>query len=80
MEHCPKCQSKKVHRSRTRNAFERIRRRVTGKAPFRCPDCGWRGWAFDFGSTGDAAGGRAPDGPEPDLGAVDRALSREKAE
>jgi predicted RNA-binding Zn-ribbon protein involved in translation (DUF1610 family) len=79
LDSCPNCYSKRVHRSRTRSGLERLRRRLTGKAPFRCPECGWRGWAFDFGSPGEAvSAGRAPEGPEPDLGAVDRELAEEK--
>lgn len=76
MENCPKCESKRVHRSRTRGVLERVRRNLTGKAPFRCPDCGWRGWAFDFGGVNHAP---EPGGPgevaEPDLTAVDRELA-----
>ena len=56
-----------------------MRRQLTGKVPFRCPECGWRGWTFDFGSTEETVStGRAPEGPEPDLGAVDRELAEEK--
>jgi len=56
-----------------------MRRQLTGKAPFRCPDCGWRGWAFDFGSPGEAvSAGRAPAGPEPHLVAVDKELREKK--
>lgn len=44
---CPKCQSLSVHRSRSRNPWERWRKEITGKRPYRCADCGWRGWAPD---------------------------------
>ncbi len=79
MEKCPKCQSMRVHRSRTRSAFERFRRNFTGKAPFRCPACGWRGWGFDFGSraAGSPAMGRQSDLPEPNLEELDRQLAGE---
>jgi hypothetical protein len=77
LEECPKCQSRKVHRSRTRSVVERFRRNFTGKAPFRCDGCGWRGWGLDFGGHGDGCVGRPPEGPEPDLEAIDRELSRE---
>ena len=77
MEECPKCQSRKVHRSRPRSVFEWFRRNFTGKAPFRCDGCGWRGWGFDFGSPSDGSAGRAPEGPEPDLEVIDRELSRQ---
>jgi hypothetical protein len=33
-----------MHRSRARSWLERLRRRVTGRAPFRCSACGYRGW------------------------------------
>lgn len=46
---CPKCGSTKVYRSKTRSAFERWRREITGKAPFRCHRCAWRGWRADVG-------------------------------
>ncbi len=74
METCPKCRSKRVHRSRTRGRFERLRRQLTGKAPFRCSDCGWRGWAFDFGDSSRPSEGHAPVGPEPDLSVIDEKL------
>jgi hypothetical protein len=55
--------------------FERFRRNFTGKAPFRCDDCGWRGWAFDFASGRDAGVGQVSESPEPDLEAIDREMS-----
>ncbi len=75
MDCCPKCQSKRVHASRTRSRFERMRRAFTGKSPFRCSDCGWRGWAFDF--TGAAASIAPPvdtSEGEPDLAQIDAAI------
>jgi hypothetical protein len=41
---CPQCRSGALHHSRTRSWIERVRRSVTGLVPFRCYDCGWRGW------------------------------------
>jgi hypothetical protein len=43
-----------LYRSRLRSWFERLRRRVSGRAPFRCRACGWRGWRTDVdeGVTG----------------------------
>lgn len=76
MEHCPKCKSAKLRRSRTRHGLERMRRTLTGKAPFRCPDCGWRGWGFDFGGTAEHPSGRSFDPVEPDLKALDADLDR----
>jgi hypothetical protein len=40
---CPTCHAS-IHRSRSRSWIERLRRRVTRRAPFRCSACGWRGW------------------------------------
>ena len=69
MEQCPKCQSDKVHRSRTKSRWERWRKEVTAKRPYRCPECGWRGWGVDLGpklgdeETALAARAMAPDPP-----------------
>jgi len=80
MEKCPKCQSKRVRRSRTRPGLERVRRTLTGKAPFRCQDCNWRGWAFDFGDSHATMGlGGQPDGPDPDLSEIDKEIEQAKA-
>lgn len=46
---CPQCKSESAHRSRSRSRWERWRKEITGKRPYRCPDCGWRGWAPDEG-------------------------------
>jgi hypothetical protein len=43
---CPACQAS-THRSRARSWVERVRRQLTGRAPFRCSACGWRGWRVD---------------------------------
>ncbi|HKB11909.1 MAG TPA: hypothetical protein VKD69_14705 [Vicinamibacterales bacterium] len=48
---CRKCRSDRAHRSRTRSLWERWRKQITGKVLFRCPDCGWRGWAIDTGEV-----------------------------
>lgn len=69
MQHCPACKSEDVHRSRVRTRWESWRKEVTGKRPFRCHGCGWRGWSFDSGPRfGDetaqlAARAMAPDPP-----------------
>jgi len=55
MLQCPECQSNHLRRSRSRSRWERWRRHVTGKAMFRCPDCGWRGAALDQVVTVPAA-------------------------
>jgi hypothetical protein len=49
MQQCPKCRSENIHRSRARTAWENWRRDITGKRPFRCHGCGWRGWSVDRG-------------------------------
>jgi hypothetical protein len=46
---CPKCKSAHVHRSRTKSRWEAWRKDITGKRPYRCRACGWRGWAIDSG-------------------------------
>jgi hypothetical protein len=46
---CPACKSDSVYRSRTRSGWERWRRQVTLKAPFRCQSCGRRFWRPDPG-------------------------------
>lgn len=47
-EQCPKCMSA-LHRSRAKSQWERWRQQITGKRPYRCRDCGWRGWGPDIG-------------------------------
>ena len=42
--HCPECKSKSLRRSRTRNRWERWRKQITDKRPYRCRSCQWRGW------------------------------------
>lgn len=74
MRNCPACGSQRVYRSRTRSAFERIRRQVTMKRPYRCHNCDWRGWvaeAAQFVAPQKAA--KTPAAP-PDLSAVDSAM------
>jgi len=43
-EPCKRCTSSNVHRSKTRNIFERLRKERTLKRLYRCHECGWRGW------------------------------------
>ena len=50
MNICRRCKSEDVHLSRTRTKWESWRKEITGKRPFRCRQCGWRGWAVDLGS------------------------------
>ena len=44
---CHKCGSLHARRSRTRNTWERVYRALSGKRPFRCQACNWRGWRVD---------------------------------
>jgi hypothetical protein len=44
VSHCPKCQSTNLRRSPTRNRWERWRKEITGRRPYRCRACQWRGW------------------------------------
>ena len=48
MRNCPKCWTTRILPSRTRSKWELWRRQITGKRPFRCHLCGWRGWSDDF--------------------------------
>lgn len=42
---CPQCKSVgTLHRSRTRNMYEQIIRRMTIFKTYRCKECGWRGF------------------------------------
>lgn len=70
---CPACGQAQVRRSRVRAIRERIRRDLTSQRPFRCPECGWRGWL-----AGAREGGRPVqvEPPEaPDLVSLDLALT-----
>jgi predicted RNA-binding Zn-ribbon protein involved in translation (DUF1610 family) len=49
MQKCPKCGSEEVHRSRAKTRWETWRKEITGKRPYRCHKCGWRGWGVDTG-------------------------------
>ena len=41
---CPSCGEFRLFKSRHRSFLELIRRKLTGKRPYRCHKCGWRGW------------------------------------
>jgi hypothetical protein len=43
-EPCGGCGGRNVHRSKARGAYERFRKLHTPRRPYRCDDCGWRGW------------------------------------
>ena len=44
---CPECGKASLHHSLPRSLIERVRRRLTGRVPFRCHACDWRGWRLD---------------------------------
>lgn len=50
MHECPKCQADDIHRSHTRSIWEVWRKKITGRRPYRCHACDWRGWGADLGS------------------------------
>jgi hypothetical protein len=68
MHLCPKCGSKNVHRSRTRGLWEGWRQKVTGKRPYRCRHCHWRGWGVARGTGRADDRGGVPEAPN--LGAI----------
>ena len=84
MQHCLKCKSPDLHHSRTKSKWERWRKEITGRRPFRCPTCGWRGWGFDSGPVySDAAReaaerALAPDPPNLKFTALSRVESVRK--
>lgn len=51
MDQCPKCKSADIHLSRSRSKWEKWRKEVTGKRPFRCLACAWRGWGIESPPT-----------------------------
>jgi UDP-GlcNAc:undecaprenyl-phosphate GlcNAc-1-phosphate transferase len=69
-EPCVRCGGRNVHRSRTKGVYERVRKWHTPARPFRCNDCGWRGWLFPLerGIAFDEAG-------ESDLRSLDAAFT-----
>jgi len=55
MHQCPHCKSERIYSSRTRSKWEEWRKEITGKRPFRCSACDWRGWGTDEGPKFDKA-------------------------
>ncbi len=41
---CPKCNAEALHRSHAHSHLEEKRKQLSSKRPFRCHECGWRGW------------------------------------
>jgi FlaA1/EpsC-like NDP-sugar epimerase len=65
---CASCASPSVHRSRVSGPLEHIRRYLSTRRPYRCYECGWRGWI-------DVVVVRPPTAPaffsNPDFGSLD---------
>lgn len=51
---CPNCGHHDVHHSRFRGWTERLRFNLTGRLPFRCHQCDWRGWRHDVARSSDS--------------------------
>ena len=49
MHQCPKCSSQDIHRSRAKAQWKSWQKELTGKRPYRCRACGWRGWGVGAG-------------------------------
>lgn len=76
---CPRCASPRVHRSRSRSWFERLRREFTQNRLFRCDACGWRGWGVELETPSSRQPITKPptvDVPAPDLAAMDESLAQ----
>jgi UDP-GlcNAc:undecaprenyl-phosphate GlcNAc-1-phosphate transferase len=58
---CGECGSLKMHRSHARSVFERARKALSARRPFRCNDCGWRGWLIPLEFGGSLEPAAAPD-------------------
>ena len=69
---CPSCAGGHVRRSRTRKLRERIRRELTAQRPFRCTDCGWRGWLMPKDCTDHVP---LEHQSVPDLASIDSAIA-----
>jgi predicted RNA-binding Zn-ribbon protein involved in translation (DUF1610 family) len=60
---CPKCTTPALLRSHAQSRFEQKRKQVTGKRPWRCHNCGWRGW-FEEAALQYPANAKSPLPPE----------------
>lgn len=47
-EKCPECGNITLHRSRSRNMFEKFLKKFTFVKVYRCKSCGWRGYRSTF--------------------------------
>jgi predicted RNA-binding Zn-ribbon protein involved in translation (DUF1610 family) len=41
---CPSCHSYAIYRSKLHGIRERLKKHFTIERPYRCHECGWRGW------------------------------------
>ena len=41
---CPKCGAHEFHKSHTRGYYEKLRKNLFHQQPYRCHQCGYRGW------------------------------------
>jgi hypothetical protein len=73
---CPKCGSPRVHRSRTRTFWERLRKNFTNDRIHRCHACNWRGWGRVTSEPVRARDGADQVRPAPNLEAIDVAVAR----
>ena len=71
-QECPNCHTGRVHRSKTRNMFERLQREVKEGRLYRCDECGWRGWLTPLVYVGAEP---IAEHETPDLTALDSAPS-----
>jgi len=79
MKECPQCGSPRIHRSRSRHWWERLRREFTEKRPFRCKACGWRGWGIELEDQRRAPAVSVPRAGgdwQPNFRAIDKALDQ----
>lgn len=73
MNSCPRCGSKKLHRSHTR-AWEKPFKAMTLRRAYRCTDCDWRGWRIPEASEDQPLPDTATSAPtlsDPDIFTLD---------
>ncbi len=76
MQQCPKCGSPRIHRSRSRNLVERLRKTVTSTRPHRCHACGWRGWGVESHDEPSLIDAPGPTRAALDLSVIDAFAAR----
>jgi FlaA1/EpsC-like NDP-sugar epimerase/predicted RNA-binding Zn-ribbon protein involved in translation (DUF1610 family) len=73
---CPRCESVEIHRSHPRFWFYRLWRELTPRRPYRCHNCGWRGWLAPFPDVHPVEGLPYADGTV-DIASIDSAVEAE---